>query len=167
MLGWQDYALCAAGDLNKLPKSLSPTLHLGILGINGLSAYVALVTIADVQPKETVLISTAAGAVGSAAVQIAKLKGCRVVGLAGTDEKCRWVKEELGADACLNYNKVRNMNQALKESCPEGIDAYLDNVGGETLAAVLNRMNNNGRIAMCGSIQSYNQGTAAPLTNYP
>ena len=166
MLGWQEYALCSAGDLQQLPSSLPASLHLGVLGINGLSAYVALVTIAAIQPNETVLVSTAAGAVGSVAVQLAKLKGCRVVGIAGSDEKCRWVTEQLGADACINYKAVQGWGEVLRKHCPAGIDVYLDNVGGETLIAVLNRMNLNGRITMCGSIESYNQAPPKPIPNY-
>ena len=166
MLGWQDYAVCQASDLQRLPKDNNPSQHLGVLGINGLSAYIGLVTIAKIKEGETVLVSTAAGAVGSVAVQIAKAKGCRVVGIAGSDEKCAWVCRDLGADACFNYKTVPSIRQAIRTHCPAGLDVYFDNVGGETLSAALQQINQSGRIAMCGSIESYNQEAPKPWTNY-
>jgi hypothetical protein len=167
MVGWQEYVICQANDLQKLPKDNNPSQHLGVLGINGLSAYIGLVTIASIKEGETVLISTAAGAVGSVAVQIAKAKGCRVVGIAGSDEKCSWVRTDLGADACFNYKSVHSMRDAIRTHCPAGVDVYFDNVGGDTLSGALQHMNQNGRIAMCGSIESYNQTAPKPWTNYP
>lgn len=167
MMGWQDYVVCPDSDLQRLPKDKNPSQHLGVLGINGLSAYIGLVTIGDIKAGETVLISTAAGAVGSVAVQIAKAKGCRVVGIAGSEEKCEWVRSVLGADVCFNYKSVRSLREAVRQHCPSGVDVYFDNVGGELLSSALQYMNLHGRIVMCGSIESYNQSAPKPWTNYP
>lgn len=120
----------------------------------GLTAYFGIMDILRPKHGETMVVSGAAGAVGSMAVQIGKIMGCRVVGIAGTDEKCNWVKNELGADTVINYRK-QSLKDALRESCPEGVDTFFDNVGGETLEAVLNVINMKARIAMCGAISQY------------
>ena len=130
------------------------TAFFGLLGHIGLTAYFGLLDITDPKPGETLVISTAAGAVGSLVGQIGKIKGLHVVGLTGSDEKCRWIKDELGFDAAINY-KTANVPQALKEACPKGIDIYFDNVGGEILEAVLNQINLGARISVCGMISQY------------
>ena len=156
LLGWQQYSLSDGVGLGKLPKGLPVplTAFFGLLGHIGLTAYFGLLDITDPKPGETLVISTAAGAVGSLVGQIGKIKGCRVVGLTGSDEKCRWIKDELGFDAAINY-KTANVPEALKEACPKGIDIYFDNVGGEILEAVLNQINLGARISVCGMISQY------------
>jgi NADPH-dependent curcumin reductase CurA len=159
LLGWQQYAVAPGPALTKLPKGLPvPTTALfGLLGHIGLTAYFGLLDIGKPQPGETLVVSTAAGAVGSLVGQIGKIKGCRVVGLAGSDEKCRWIKDELGFDAAINY-KTESVRQALERHCPEGIDVYFDNVGGEILETVLDLINLRARISVCGMISQYNTG---------
>lgn len=159
LLGWQQYAVLPGPALNKLPKGLPvPTTALfGLLGHIGLTAYFGLLDICKPKPGETLVVSTAAGAVGSLVGQIGKIKGCRVVGLTGSDEKCRWIKDELGYAAAINY-KTENVREALQRHCPEGIDIYFDNVGGETLETVLDLINLGARISVCGMISQYNAG---------
>lgn len=159
LLGWQQYAVLPGPALTKLPKGvpLPPTAFFGLLGHIGLTAYFGLLDIAPPKPGETLVVSTAAGAVGSLVGQIGKIKGCRVVGLTGSDEKCRWIKDELGFDAAINYKK-ENVREALLRECPEGIDIYFDNVGGETLETVLDLINLRARISICGMISQYNSG---------
>ncbi|HSR52965.1 MAG TPA: NADP-dependent oxidoreductase [Acidobacteriota bacterium] len=162
MLGWQDYATLPADQLTKLPVLPVPlTAYLGVLGHIGLTAYFGLLDVAEPQEGETVVVSAAAGAVGSLVGQIAKIKGCRAVGIAGSDEKCRWITEELGFDAAINY-KTQDVADRLKETCPDGIDIYFENVGGEILDAVLARMNRYGRIPVCGLISQYNATEPVP-----
>jgi hypothetical protein len=119
------------------------------------------------QPKagETVLVSAAAGAVGSVVGQVAKMQGCRVVGMAGTQEKCRWLTEDLGFDAAINYKTCGNYEAAIREACPEGVDVYFDNVGGEILDATLACLNKYARVAVCGWISTYNDEQIPPLDN--
>ena len=156
LLGWQQYSLSNGEGLGKLPKGLPVplTAFFGLLGHIGLTAYFGLLDITNPKPGETLVVSTAAGAVGSLVGQIGKIKGLRVVGLTSTDEKCRWIKDELGFDAAINY-KTANVPEALKEACPKGIDIYFDNVGGEILEAVLNQINLGARISVCGMISQY------------
>ena len=163
MLGWQQYAVLHGAALVKLPKGLPipMTAFLGLLGHIGLTAYFGLLDIGKPQAGETLVVSTAAGAVGSLVGQIGKIKGCRVVGLAGSDEKCRWIKDQLGFDAAINY-KTENVQQSLERLCPEGIDVYFDNVGGATLEAVLNLINLRARIVACGMITQYNAAKPEP-----
>ncbi|XP_055704846.1 prostaglandin reductase 1-like isoform X2 [Phlebotomus papatasi] len=139
------------GDL----KGLSPSLALGNLGMPGNTAYFGLLELCKPQEGETVVVSGAAGAVGSLVGQIAKIKGCRVVGIAGGPEKCNWLKKELGFDAVIDY-KSQDVRAALKECAPKGVDCYFDNVGGEISYTVIKCMNLFGRISVCGSISSYN-----------
>ena len=154
--GWQAYGLSDGKGLRKIDPSMGPVSYsLGVLGMIGLTSYVALLDIGKPKEGETVVVSAAAGAVGSIAGQIAKIKGCRVVGTAGSDEKCAYVTGELGFDACINY-KTQDLNAALKESCPNGIDVYFDNVGGAVLDAVLRRINLHARIPLVGLISQYN-----------
>ena len=157
ILGWQEYALSDGAGLTRLPinPSLPLAAYLAVFGIIGPTAYVGLLNIGKPKAGETLLVSAAAGAVGSLVGQIGKIKGCRVVGIAGSDEKCRWITEDLGFDAAINY-KTEPVHEHLKTHCPEGIDVYFDNVGGEILDAVLSLINVNARIVICGLISQYN-----------
>jgi NADPH-dependent curcumin reductase CurA len=155
--GWQAYAVGDGRGLRKIDPAQAPvSWALGVLGMPGLTAYAALLDIGQPKSGETVVVSAAAGAVGSIAGQIAKLKGCRVVGTAGTDDKCAWVTNELGFDACINY-KTEPLNDALKAACPNGVDIYYDNVGGAVLEAVLRRINLHARIPLVGIISQYSE----------
>ncbi|MBI2687833.1 MAG: NADP-dependent oxidoreductase [Acidobacteria bacterium] len=162
MLGWQTYCISDGKGMSKLPALPVPLdAWLGLLGHIGLTAYFGLLEIGQPKAGETLVVSAAAGAVGSVVGQIGKIKGCRVVGIAGSGEKCRWITEELGFDAAINY-KAENLHQALKRECPGGIDIYFENVGGKTLETVLNHMNNFSRIPVCGMISGYNQTELEP-----
>jgi NADPH-dependent curcumin reductase CurA len=152
--GWQDYAVLPARTLLKLPK-ITPLTHLlSVYGIAGLTAYFGLLHVGRPKAGETVVVSAAAGSVGSLVGQIGKIKGCRVVGIAGGREKCDWLTAELGFDAAVDY-KAGNLFKALKAAAPHGIDVYFDNVGGEVLEACLAQMNLRGRIACCGAVSQY------------
>src|SRR5215475_5698304 len=159
--GWQDFGLSSGRELRKLDPSIAPiSTAIGTLGMPGLTAYVGLLDIGQPKPGETVVVSAASGAVGSVVGQIAKIKGCRAVGIAGSAEKCRYVVDELGFDACINY-KTDDLVPALKAACPNGVDVYFENVGGAVLAAVLKVLNRGARIPLCGMISEYN-ATANP-----
>lgn len=152
--GWQQYAV---SDGKNIVRKIDPTLApistaLGVLGHTGMTAYIGMLDIGQPKPGETVVVSTAAGAVGSVAGQIAKIKGCRVVGTAGSDTKVDLCLKEFGFDACINYKTTPDITDALRQACPNGIDVYFDNVGGETLDAVLQQINIGARIAVCGTI---------------
>ena len=163
--GWQAYGLSDGKGLRKIDPAMGPvSWSLGVLGMVGLTSYVALLDIGKPREGETVVVSAAAGAVGSIAGQIAKIVGCRVVGTAGSDEKCAYVTGELGFDACINY-KTADLNAALKEACPNGIDVYFDNVGGAVLEAVLRRINLHARIPLVGLISQYNVTKPSPGPN--
>jgi NADPH-dependent curcumin reductase CurA len=152
--GWQDYAAVPAKHLSKMPK-LEPMTHLlSVYGIAGLTAYFGLLDIGKPRDGETVVVSAAAGSVGSIVGQIAKIKGCRVVGIAGGKDKCDWLTSELGFDAAVDYKDGATF-KALRAAAPKGIDVYFDNVGGDILEACLAQMNNRGRIACCGAISQY------------
>lgn len=142
-----------------VPEGVDPAAALSVFGITGLTAYFGLTEIGQPKEGETVVISGAAGATGSVAGQIAKLLGCRVVGIAGSDDKCAWLTEDLGFDAAINY-RTQDVARALKDSCPHGIDVFFDNVGGQILEAALGNLALRGRIVMCGAISQYND--AAP-----
>ncbi len=163
LLGWQQFYLSATGkDLTKLPNLPIPLdAHFGLLAHIGFTAYFGLLDIGQPQEGETLVVSAAAGAVGSLTGQIGKIKGCRVVGIAGSDDKCKWLTEELGFDAAVNYRKG-DLQTQLKAACPKGIDIYFENVGGATLEAVLALINDNARIPLCGMISQYNSETAEP-----
>jgi NADPH-dependent curcumin reductase CurA len=166
--GWQDEAVVAPGAvLRRVTESdLSPSLALGVLGINGVTAYLALTGIGQPKAGECVVVSAAAGAVGSIVGQIAKLKGCRVVGIAGGAEKCRWLVDDLGFDGAIDY-KSQDVAAELDRLCPEGIDVSFENVGGAVMEAVFNRLNRDGRMALCGLISAYNQeGPMAGPTDF-
>jgi NADPH-dependent curcumin reductase len=159
-LGWQDYAIADGTDgtnLSELPKDPSVPLaaYLGLFGFIGITAYFGLLDIGKPKVGETPVVSGAAGAVGSLVGQIGKIKGCRVVGIAGSEEKCRWLKDELGFDAAINY-KTESVLESLQQHCPNGIDIYFENVGGEIFDAVLSLINLRARIALCGLISQYN-----------
>src|SRR5713226_6011176 len=163
--GSQAYAVSSGAGLRKLdPKAAPITTAVGILGMPGLTAYVGLLDIGRPKEGETVVVSAAAGAVGSIAGQIAKIKGCRVVGTAGSDEKCAYVVNDLGFDACINY-KTADLKEALKAGCPNGIDVYFDNVGGPVLEAVLKRINVHARIPLIGLISQYCDAKPRPGPN--
>ncbi|GAB4337929.1 MAG: NADP-dependent oxidoreductase [Dehalococcoidia bacterium] len=163
--GWREYDAAPARVLRRIDASAAPmSAYLGVLGGTGFTAYVGVLDIGQAKAGETFLVSAAAGAVGSVAGQIAKIAGCRVVGSAGNDAKVAWLLEELGFDAAFNYRDV-DLEAALSETCPEGVDVYFDNVGGETLQAALNHMNPFGRIAACGMISQYNNAEPQPGPN--
>jgi hypothetical protein len=157
MLGWQDYAVAPAKTLRKLDPSAAPiTTALGVLGMPGLTAYFGLLDICRPQPGETVVVSGAAGAVGSLVGQIAKIKRCRAVGIAGSTEKVRYLTGDLGFDGGFNYKENSDYYAKLKELCPNGIDVYFDNVGGDITDAVMRLINTRARVAVCGQISQYN-----------
>lgn len=162
-LGWRDHALMGASHALKLDTAvLPPQAFLGVLGMPGLTAYAGLVEVAPVRDGDVVLVSAAAGAVGSMAVQLARLLGAaRVIGVAGGPEKCAYVTDELGADDALDY-KEPGLAKRLRAIAPDGIDVYFDNVGGETLDAALGSLRLYGRIAICGMISQYNATTPPP-----
>ena len=163
--GWQAYAASDGKGLRKLDPADAPISYaVGVLGMPGLTSYVGLLDIGKPKEGETVVVSAAAGAVGSIAGQIAKIKGCRVVGTAGSDEKCKYVVNELGFDVCINY-KTEDLKEALKAACPNGIDIYFDNVGGAVLDAVLKRINVHARIPLIGLISQYNDAKPMPGPN--
>lgn len=155
--GWQDYALSDGKGLVKLqgPVLEHPSWGLSLLGMTGFTAYMGLLDIGNPQPGETVVVAAATGAVGSVVGQIAKLKGCKVVGIAGGAEKCRYAKETLGFDHCVDHRQD-DLAEQLKQHCPDGIDVYFENVGGKVFNAVLPLMNTKGRIPVCGLIADYN-----------
>jgi NADPH-dependent curcumin reductase CurA len=159
-VGWQDYAAVPAKHLAKMPK-LEPMTHLlSVYGIAGLTAYFGLLDIGKPKAGDTVVVSAAAGSVGSIVGQIAKIKGCRVVGIAGGKDKCDWLTSELGFDAAVDY-KDGAVFKALRAAAPKGIDIYFDNVGGDILEACLPQMNNHGRVACCGAISQYDGAPSA------
>lgn len=157
-LGWQDYSIAADREVRKINPDIAPvSTALGVLGMPGLTAYFGLLDIGQPKRDETVVVSGAAGAVGTVVGQIAKIHGCRVVGIAGSGRKTRYLTDELGFDAAINYRDGPNLGGALKEVCPEGVDVYFDNVGGDISDAVLSLINNNSRIPLCGQISLYNE----------
>ena len=162
--GWQDYALSSGGDnafVQKIAVAHPLPRYLGVLGGTGLTAYFGLLDVGQPKEGETVVISGAAGATGSVAAQIAKLEGCRVVGIAGGPTKCGWLTDELGLDAAIDY-KNENLDERLGALCPDRIDVYFDNVGGAMLETVLGHMSVWGRVALCGMISGYNAAAPVP-----
>ena len=158
--GWQEYAAVPAKAAIKVPRVEPLSRLLSVYGIAGLTAYFGLLEVGRPQPGNTVVVSAAAGSVGSIVGQIAKIKGCHVVGIAGGTEKCNWLKSELGFDAAVDY-KAEPVFKALKAAAPKGIDVYFDNVGGDIFEACLFQMNNRGRIACCGAVSQYD-GAPSP-----
>lgn len=163
--GWQDFVIAAPDQgpmgLTKVPDGIMPEMMLSVLGITGLTAYFGLLDLGNPQPGETVLVSGAAGATGSVAGQIARIKGCRVVGIAGGAAKCAWLKDEAGFDAAIDY-KQGNVNDQIGATCPDKVDVYFDNVGGDILEAALNHINLRARVVMCGGISGYNATEPVP-----
>ena len=155
--GWQEHAAVDGKTLLKLHPNLAPiSTALGVLGMPGMTAYFGFLEICKPQSGEVVVVSGAAGAVGSLVGQIAKIKGCRVVGIAGTEEKVQWLVDDLGCDAAFNYKTCSDYTAKLKEICPSGIDCYFDNVGGAITDAVFPLLNVFGRVSVCGQISMYN-----------
>jgi len=157
--GVQRYAVSDGTGVTPVDTTLAPApVHLGVLGIGGLTAYFGLLDIGRPQPGQTVVVSGAAGSVGSVAGQIARIQGCRVVGIAGGADKCRWLVEDLGFDAAIDY-KGSDVRQQLREHAPKGIDVFFDNVGGEILNAALGRLARGARVVICGAVSQYNAET--------
>jgi len=161
LVGWQEYAIVDAKNIKKIKHlpGVPISSYLSVLGYTGLTAYFGLLDIGKPKPGETVLISAATGSTGSIAGQIAKIKGCRVVGITGSDDKCKFVIDQLGFDDCINYKEVSNWSQVLDKKCPKGVDIYFDNVGGDILNAALSKLNTNGRVVLSGAISQYNTTT--------
>ncbi len=171
MGGWQEYSVVNASEPAALRKvdttHIALSAYLGAVGMPGVTAWYGLVRIIQPKPGETLLVSAASGAVGSAFGALARARGCRVVGIAGGPDKCHYAVNELGFDACLDYKQHANavsLSKAIKQICPDGIDGYFENVGGMVLDAVLTRLNAFGRIALCGMIAGYD-GTPLPMAN--
>lgn len=160
-IGWQTHAALPARHVEKLNKHIPPELHLSVFGITGLTAYFGLLDVGRPRPGETVMVSAAAGAVGVLVGQIAKIMGCRVVGTASGADKCKWLVDEIGYDAVVDY-KAGNLHRDLKAACPRGVDVYFDNTGGDVLGAALSRMNMWGRVACCGAVSNYDTATPSP-----
>jgi NADPH-dependent curcumin reductase CurA len=161
-IGWQEYAVSDGTGVRKLDPSLRPISYaLGVLGMPGLTAYTGLLNIGQPKSGETLVVAAASGAVGSVVGQIGKIKGCRVVGVAGGAEKCGYVKKELGFDECLDHRQP-NLAEQLKTACPSGVDIYFENVGGKVLDAVLPMLNDFARIPVCGLIAHYNATELPP-----
>jgi len=161
LVGWQDYVAMKPGGLNKLPPGAPIELAMGVLGMIGMTAYFGLLDVGRPVASETVVVSGAAGATGSLVGQIAKIKGCRAIGVAGGAEKCRWLTHELGLDAAIDY-KSENVKARLRELCPKGVDIFFDNVGGPILDAALARLAMRGRVVLCGGIASYDAAEPPP-----
>jgi NADPH-dependent curcumin reductase CurA len=167
LLGWQEYAICG-GDVpaHAVPPGVPLQHMMSVYGTTGVTAYFGMLDIARPKEGETVVVSGAAGATGSVAGQIATIQGARVIGIAGTDDKCRWLTDELGFDAAINY-KTDDIAARLDELCPDGVDVFFDNVGGVTLDTVLRRLAIGARIALCGAISTYNEDeTPTPIHSY-
>jgi NADPH-dependent curcumin reductase CurA len=160
MFGWQDYATVSAKDATKVPDEL-PTANLGVLGVTGYTAFFGMSKIARPFPGDTVVITGAAGATGSTVGQIARMAGCRVIGIAGGERKCRWLVDELGFDAALDYRAV-NVRREIKALVPNGIDILWDNVGGALFDGLLPRIAMHARIVVCGAISIYSEATLPP-----
>jgi NADPH-dependent curcumin reductase CurA len=163
--GWQDFVIAVPNQgpmgLTKLPPGVTPVMALGILGITGLTAYFGMLDLGLPKAGETVLVSGAAGATGSVAGQIARIKGCRVVGIAGGDEKCAWLREVAQFDDVIDYKKG-SVSAGIAETCPDRVDVFFDNVGGDILQAALDHINQKARIVLCGGISGYNATEVQP-----
>ncbi|PAU78346.1 NADP-dependent oxidoreductase [Halomonas salipaludis] len=164
--GWRDLALIAADSATRIDTDIAVQAYLGPLGFPGLAAYAGLLRIGNPKPGETVFVSAAAGAVGSLVAQIAKIKGCRVIGSAGSEEKLRWLREEAGVDVAINYKEVPDLTEALSAAAPDGVDIYFDNVGGAHLEAALAVANDFARFPLCGMIEQYNDTPTGPRNIY-
>ncbi len=168
MLGWQEYALADEGEgtLTVLPPGVDPTVAIGVLGVTGMTAYFGLFDIGQPRPGDTVVVSGAAGATGSVVGQLARIEGAgTVVGIAGSAEKCAWLTDELGFDHAINY-RDDDVGKRLRATCPDGIDVYFDNVGGEILDHCLARLSMKARVVLCGAISQYNEDQPVGPRNY-
>jgi NADPH-dependent curcumin reductase CurA len=165
MIGWTEYAVSTGQGLNKLPAGISAEAVLCVLSLPGLTAWQGLMEIGKPKAGETLVVSGAAGSVGAMVGQLGKAEGLSVVGTAGSDEKCRWLEEELGFDAAINY-KSGDLEKRLKDATPNGVDLYFENTGGPVQHIVFNRMNAHGRIIVCGMIADYNTATPSPGPNW-
>jgi NADPH-dependent curcumin reductase CurA len=164
-LGWQQYGAAPAKSFHKIDVKAAPAqAYLGVIGMPGVTAWIGLLTIGEPKPGETVVVSAASGAVGSAVGQIAKIKGARAVGIAGGPAKCRYVVEELGFDACVDY-KAASFIADLEAATPKGVDVYFENVGGAVLDAVIPRFNAFARMPLCGLVSQYNEANSKGLVN--
>jgi len=162
-LGWQEYAIAPGPALRKIDAAVRPiSLANSLLGMPGMTAYFGLYEIGQPKPGETVVVSAASGAVGQTVGQLAKIAGCRAVGIAGGAKKCAYVKDTLGLDACIDYKAEKDLPAAVKAACPNGVDVYFDNVGGPVSDAVLANLNFYARAALCGSISQYNTAEPGP-----
>jgi NADPH-dependent curcumin reductase CurA len=165
MGGWQDYAVVTPGEgvtgVTKIPEGVTPEMMLSVIGLTGITAYFGLLELGQPRAGDTVLVSGAAGATGSVASQIAKIKGCRVVGIAGGPEKCRWLTEVAGLDAVIDY-KQGDLDGQIAAACPDKWNVFFDNVGGETLEAALNHLDLYSRVVLCGGISGYNAEEPLP-----
>jgi hypothetical protein len=161
MFGWQDYATARGDGLARVPAGVPPSWVLGVLGITGLTAYFGLLDVGKPKAGDVVVVSGAAGATGSIAGQIARIQGCRVIGIAGGAEKCRWLVDEARFDAAIDYKSER-VGARLDALCPKGVDVYFDNVGGDILDAVLARIATRARVVLCGAISRYNEKELPP-----
>jgi len=165
LFGVQDYAVSNGAGVYKIDTTLAPaTTYLAALGISGLTAYFGLLDVGRPEPGQTVLVSGAAGSVGNLVGQIAKIKGCRAVGIAGGEQKCRWLHERAGFDAAIDY-RTADLRAELKTHAPDGVDIFFDNVGGAALEAALNRLAHGARIVLCGAVSQYNDAPRGPA-NY-
>ncbi|HEY9793805.1 MAG TPA: NADP-dependent oxidoreductase [Candidatus Obscuribacterales bacterium] len=165
--GWQDYVISDGKEVRKLEAAMQPASALGLMGMPSFTAYVGLLNIGKPKAGETVVVAAASGAVGSVVGQIAKIKGCRVVGIAGGDQKCSYVKSELGFDECIDHKRP-DLEERLKAACPKGVDVYFENVGGSVFSAVLPLLNNFARVPVCGLIAHYNDtGLARGVDRLP
>lgn len=167
MFGWQDYAIASptgAFPPSRVPAGIPPTLPLGPMGITGFTAYFGLLDLGEPKAGQTVVVSGAAGATGSVAAQIARIKGCRVIGIAGGPEKCQWLLDKARIDAAIDY-KSEDVDERLRELCPDGIHVYFDNVGGPILEIVIGQIAQNARIVLCGGISGYNDEKPSPGPN--
>lgn len=160
--GWQSHIVSQGTTLTRLPEGVPYSAYLGVLGMPGATAYAGLRDVGKPQPGETLVVAAASGAVGSVVVQLAKRAGARVVGIAGGMEKCRYVREVLGADVCIDHHATADLSTALREACPQGIDVYFENVGGAVQRAVYPLLNDFGRMVMCGMVAEYNDIEPAP-----
>jgi NADPH-dependent curcumin reductase CurA len=168
LFGWQEYTALTPGGLQaatKVPDGLDLTAPLSILGMTSVTAYFGLLDVGEPKAGETVVVTGAAGATGSVAAQIARIKGCRVIGIAGGPEKCEWLRDEARLDEVIDY-KNENLMDRLGELCPDGIDVAFDNVGGEQLDAILFHIANHARISLCGAISGYNDAEPQPRLRY-
>ncbi len=158
MMDWKEFQVASTDGMRKVDKEQAPlSAYLGILGMTGLTAYLGLTEIGKPKEGETMVVSGAAGAVGSTVGQIGKILGLRVIGIAGTDEKVEMIKDDFGFDEGINYNTTENMTEAIKKTCPDGVDVYFDNVGGEISEAILFNINKFSRTVVCGAISVYNE----------